>query len=147
MTQEECPFEAWQLIQARKILQWLTEEKAMSLGKQTFLERIEDTLFNIAYKKLGLKPIGKCSVEEFTAHWYKKGKFDPKTLKAFDKILLRDECGKWHCGSFSHINKDGNYKFGCFELKYKYCIPYNDETRYLIGTTDEAPEYYRYWED
>ena len=36
----------------------------MSLGKQTFLERIEATLFNIAYTKLGLKPIGKCSVEE-----------------------------------------------------------------------------------
>lgn len=84
---------------------------------------------------------------KFTAPWYKKEKFDPKTLKAFDKILLRDECGKWHCGSFSHINKDGNYKFGCFELKYKYYIPYNDETRYLVGTTDEAPEYYRYWEN
>ena len=54
MIQKECPFEAWQLIQARKILQWLTEGKAMSLGKQTFLERIEDTLFNIAYDKLGL---------------------------------------------------------------------------------------------
>ena len=64
MTQEECPFEAWQLIQARKILQWLTKGKAMSLGKQTSLERIEDTLFNIAYKKLDLKPNGKCSVEE-----------------------------------------------------------------------------------
>ena len=64
MTQKECPFEAWQLIQAREILQWLTEGKEMSLGKQTFVERIEDTLFNIAYKKLDLKPIGKCSVEE-----------------------------------------------------------------------------------
>ena len=26
-------------------------------------------------------------------------------------------------------------------------IPYNDETKHLVGTTDEAPEYYRYWED
>lgn len=84
---------------------------------------------------------------KFIAPWYKKGKFDPKTLQAFDKILLRDKCGKWHCGSFSHINKDGNYKFGCFELKYKYYIPYNDETRYLVGTNEEAPEYYRYWKD
>ena len=25
-------------------------------------------------------------------------------------------------------------------------IPYNDETKHLVGTTDEAPEYYRYWE-
>ena len=64
MIQKECPFEAWQLIQAREILQWLTEWKATTLGKQSFLESIEDTLFNIAYDKLGLKPIGKCSVEE-----------------------------------------------------------------------------------
>lgn len=64
MTQEECPFEAWQLIQAREVLQWLTEGKAMSLDKQSFLERIEDTLFNMAYTKLGLKPIGRCSIEE-----------------------------------------------------------------------------------
>lgn len=64
MIQGECPFEAWQLIQAREILHWLTKGKAMSLGKQSFLERIEDTLFNIAYDKLGLKPIRKCSVKE-----------------------------------------------------------------------------------
>ena len=40
MVQEECPFEAWQLIQAREILKWLTDGKAMSLGKQTSLESI-----------------------------------------------------------------------------------------------------------
>ena len=64
MVQEECPFEAWQLIQAREILKWLTDGKAMSLGKQKILERIEDMLFNNAYKKHGLKHIVKCSVEE-----------------------------------------------------------------------------------
>ena len=26
-------------------------------------------------------------------------------------------------------------------------IPYNEETKHLVGTKDEAPEYYRYWED
>lgn len=72
MTQEECPFEAWQLIQAREILQWLTEGKVMSLDKQSFLEMIEDTLFNIAYYKLGLKPIGKCSVKELQEELNKK---------------------------------------------------------------------------
>ena len=30
---------------------------------------------------------------------------------------------------------------------YKYCIPYNDDTKHLVGTTKEAPEFYRYWED
>lgn len=37
---------------------------AISLDKQSFLEKIEDTLFNITYNKLGLKPIGKCSIQE-----------------------------------------------------------------------------------
>ena len=26
-------------------------------------------------------------------------------------------------------------------------IPYNEDTKHLNGTSDEAPEYYRYWED
>ena len=30
---------------------------------------------------------------------------------------------------------------------YDFCIPYNDDTKQLVGTADEAPEYYRYWED
>lgn len=30
---------------------------------------------------------------------------------------------------------------------YKYCIPYNNKTKHFVGTTDEAPKYYRYWED
>lgn len=34
---KECLFEAQQLIQAREILQWLTEGKVMSLDKQVFL--------------------------------------------------------------------------------------------------------------
>ena len=35
----------------------------------------------------------------------------------------------------------------CCGAYYQYCIPYNDETKHLVGTTEEAPEYYRYWED
>ena len=44
----------------------MTREEAKELLPiiQAFLERIEDTLFNIAYEKLGLKPICKYSVEE-----------------------------------------------------------------------------------
>lgn len=70
---KECPYEAWQLIQAREVLQWLTEGQAMSLDKQSFLERIEDTLFNMAYAKLGLKPIGKCSIEELQEELKQRG--------------------------------------------------------------------------
>ena len=77
----------------------------------------------------------------------KQPKFDPKTLKPFDKVLARDggeEC--WRCGIFSHII-DSYFPYECVCYCYKYCIPYNEETKHLIGTADEAPEYYRYWED
>lgn len=30
---------------------------------------------------------------------------------------------------------------------YLMIIPYNDDTKHLVGTSLEAPEYYRYWED
>ena len=33
---------------------------------------------------------------KFTAPWYKKEKFDPKTLKPFDKVLVR-EIGRASC--------------------------------------------------
>lgn len=78
-----------------------------------------------------------------------KPKFDPQTLKPFDKVLGRDEDNeKWNCGFFSHNNEFNNsYPYRCVGTPYTYCIPYNDDTKHLIGTADEAPEYYRYWDD
>ena len=85
---------------------------------------------------------------KFTAPWYKKERFDPKTLKPFDKVLVRDSCNDtWCCGFFSHIAIfDDVYRY-CTEMKlYEKCIPYNNDTKYLLGTIGEASEYYRYWE-
>ena len=85
---------------------------------------------------------------KFAAPWYKNEKFDPKTLNAFDRVLVRNfKTTKWRCEHFSHFDVD-NYNpciaSGC---SYTFCVPYNDDTKHLVGTTDEAPEYYRYWED
>ena len=86
---------------------------------------------------------------KFTAPWYKKKRFDPKTLNAFDKVIVRDACYMdWTCGFFSHtVVLDNMYKYNVAECLYRMCIPYNDDTKHLVGTTEEAPEYYRYWED
>ena len=85
---------------------------------------------------------------KFTATWLNKEneKFDPHTLKAFDKVIARiDSEHSWNIDFFS-----------CFKLKIIPCclggiksvvIPYNDETKHLIGTTDDAPDFYKYWED
>ena len=85
---------------------------------------------------------------KFTAPWYKKEKFDPKTLKPFDKVLTIMANEEWSTHLFSHIKKiQSSNPYVCNGIGYKSCIPYNDETRHLVGTKEEAPEYYRYWED
>ena len=85
---------------------------------------------------------------KFTAPWYKKDKFDPKTLKPFDRIIVRNNNGEWECAIFSHIKDYGHfYRYDCCYMIYRYCIPYNYETEHLVDTTEEAPEYYRCWED
>ena len=84
---------------------------------------------------------------KFTAPWYKKEKFDPKTLNPFDRVLVREDCDdEWTCDIFSHQNETRN--FVCTgSCSYVFCIPYNDDTKHLVGTTGEAPEFYRHWDD
>ena len=86
---------------------------------------------------------------KFTAPWYKKEKFDPKTLKPFDRVLVRDSCAySWRCTLYSHTKENENtFKYVAGDISYEYCIPYNDDTQHLVGTRDEAPEFYRYWEE
>lgn len=85
---------------------------------------------------------------KFTAPWYKKEKFDPKTLKPFDRVLVRDSYyDSWKCMLFSHIIENEKFPYICVGHSFAYCIPYNDDTKHLVGTKDEAPEYYKYWKE
>ena len=79
----------------------------------------------------------------------KKPRFSPKTLRPFDKVLRRDTCTEdWECDFFSHIyDGRGSYPYVTTTNANKFCIPYNDDTEHLVGTTKEAPEFYRYCED
>ena len=88
---------------------------------------------------------------KFEAPWYKKEKFDPKTLKVFDKVLAKMS-NEYYCTWFadfvaepSHEKNETPLILGAKEANM--VIPYNDETKHLVGTKEEAPEYYRYWED
>ena len=64
-----------------------------------------------------------------------KPKWTPKT---FDKVITRvHNKSIWTANIFSHIDQHGKYvTIGCIS-GYTYCLPYNDETSHLIGTTDE----------
>ena len=83
---------------------------------------------------------------KFTAPWYKKDKFDPKILKPFDRVLCRANQIDtiWHCDFFSHLKSRIYVCSGCV---VDYVVPYNDDTKHLLGTNEKAPEFYRYWED
>ena len=82
----------------------------------------------------------------------KKTKFDPKTLQPYMKVLVRDSYkSQWKCEFYSHERKNENSTFKYVvtgsSIANVYCIPYNDDTKHLVGTAEQAPEYYRYWED
>ena len=89
---------------------------------------------------------------KFTAPWYKKEKFDPKTLKPFDRVLIRIDGGDVYCWFADFVSAPTIEKYDLLpsvmsNKDANMIIPYNDDTKHLVGTTDEAPEYYRYWED
>ena len=75
-------------------------------------------------------------------------KFDPKTFQPFDKVLAKDGfASKWTCSFFSHMDNDVSFPVYCSGGYFKVCIPYNEETKHLVGTSDDCPEYYKWWEE
>ena len=130
----------------------------LSVSKITFTK--PDSISSVDYYRDGkyYTNQGECTIfpskdqrdwSKFCAPWLKKERFDPKTLQPFDKVLVKGcVSNTWKCGLFSHVKDDASlYKYSCAGDAYAVCIPYNDETKHLVGTNDEAPEYYRYWED
>ena len=63
-----------------------------------------------------------------------KPKFDE--LKPFDKVVVRcSEADRWSIDFFSHKVHNGYICTG--DAWFGYCLPYNDETAHLLGTTNE----------
>lgn len=77
----------------------------------------------------------------------KKDRFDLKTLRPFDKVLVKIG-SYWRIELFSHMHEyKGDIYYACAMSSYKECIPYNGETKHLVNTSEEAPKFYRNWED
>ena len=71
-------------------------------------------------------------------------RFDPKTLQPFDKVLIRNvDNGFWNAAFFSYI---AGQWVNCVGSGTAECIPYNEETKHLVGTTEDCPEFYKWWE-
>ena len=77
----------------------------------------------------------------------KAERFDPKTFQPFDKVLGRDTNDNcWIALFFGHIGK-GSHRAVCGYFSWTQCIPYNEETKHLVGTSNDCPEYYKWWEE
>lgn len=80
------------------------------------------------------------------------GKYNPDTLrvepvksecpfKPFDKVLARDDDKHiWRANYFSHYSNDYDYPYCCINGFYRYCIPYNEHTAHLLGTSEAYTE-------
>ena len=77
------------------------------------------------------------------------GMFDPSTLQPFDKIIVRDgNRDIWTCALFSCFDGlDYDFRVITVGSLHRYCIPFNEETKHLIDTTDDCPEHYKWWEE
>ena len=86
---------------------------------------------------------------KFERFWDKPkvDKFDVNTLQPFDKVLTRcDDSEKWGIDLFGYF--DNLYKgVCCLDAYLQMCIPYNDETKHLLGTANDCPDYYKWWEE
>ena len=95
-------------------------ERATESEKQKLIDALkvsDDPRAKECLKKLGIEEKPKCE------------------FKPFDRVLVRDlDFNIWYNDIFSFRDKDGRYI--CIGNKWDECIPYNEETAHLLGTTD-----------
>ena len=72
--------------------------------------------------------------------------FDIDTLIPFEsRVLVRSSNEDiWIPAIYGFTDSDRYYIVG--GLYWKKCIPYNEETKHLLGTTNDCDEYYKTWE-
>ena len=61
-------------------------------------------------------------------------------------MIARNNCdGKWVHTTFLHYDEKSHLPYKTTNGSYRYTVPYNDETKHLIGDTKEAPDKYIKW--
>ena len=86
---------------------------------------------------------------KFVRFWDKPKveRFDPKTLQPFDKVLARNNLNDpWSIELFSHKEEGRNLVKG-LHYTWHWVIPYGNDTKHLVGTKEDCPEFYKWWEE
>lgn len=62
------------------------------------------------------------------------------SFKEGDKVLVRDSDTSWKFDIFQNYEENACYSYECLSSEYEQCIPLNEHTWKLLGTTDEYKE-------
>jgi len=139
-----------------KIGDWIKRLTSYNKHRKYFLLEIigvNDTLYNLRYRSGKLDNKSITYVEDET-YWelateqelidagIKEKPFTIDDFKTFDKVLCRCKGEYWGIEFFERYD-DGKYY--CLSCRADYCIPYNDETKHLIGTDDDCSDKYKTW--
>lgn len=127
---------------------WLHSGKTICNTNQPFL--MVDEYLNIRYRDADSYEYFEKEKNLLTEAYYihiieleqPKPKFDPKTLQVFDKVLVRENEKQTWRAKFFHCKK-GEQFYTIEDSVYQNCIPYNDDTKHLLGTREDAPEFYK----
>ena len=72
-----------------------------------------------------------------------KPHYDIANLKPFDKVLVRqNDSSTW---GMSFFGRYSGMFMCCSNVWFERCIPFNDDTKHLLGTTDMCDEQYINW--
>lgn len=62
-------------------------------------------------------------------------------LQPFDKVLVRDiKTEVWRPSFWGYKNDSTLFSYATTSGMFRYCIPYNEETKHLLGTTEPYKE-------
>lgn len=58
-------------------------------------------------------------------------------FQPFDKVLVRDiKTEVWRPSFWGYKNDSTLFSYATTSGMFRYCIPYNEETKHLLGTTE-----------
>lgn len=94
LLQKDCPFEPWQFLEAKEVLEWLWNNVDDAELQKWHMENIHDRLnyylFNYAYCKMGMKPISQCSISELEQELERRKENNKTAFNENREVMLKE---------------------------------------------------------
>lgn len=128
------------------VLEGVLEEKDNRIAIRTARNTTEYILKN---GKFCYHELGECVLfpskdnRDWSTFKVEKPRWNPDTLQPFDKVLVREgNISFWTGDLFLYIDNTSVHPYHGIATICKHCIPYNEDTKHLLGTDQEPPEFY-----